>query len=498
MTEASYDVRFWHIEERDDARARYRVRWTVAGRRFNRSFVAKPLADSFRGQLLEAARKGDSFSTGTGLPQSLTRRERHVTCYEHAEEFVKATWPSAAAKSRISLLETLSVALPVLTRDLTGAPDPDVLRLAVRRALNRNEHARGLDAVELRALGWLKRASLPVSALEDPEVAFDLLDALGRKLDGSPAAPDYYSRRRRVMHRVLGYAVRKKRLNGNPFSKANLPEGWSAPLPPEDEVDPRAVGGPELVADMLTTASYVGTSQGPRFVAFYGCMFYAMMRPSEVTALVRTSCHLPGEGWGRLIFADASPAAGRDFTDDGRVHEARGLKGRPRQAAARRATRNVPIPPELVALLRAHIERFGTSEDGRLFRSANGNPIQPSTWWQVWGKVRRLALTPEQLATPLMRRPYDLRHSGITWRLNSGVPATEIAAWAGHSVEMLMRVYARCVAGLEDVWIARMDATLRPPDDQSGSAPEDRAERGEPATTPTELSPRAGDPEEEK
>jgi hypothetical protein len=26
---------------------------------------------------------------------------------------------------------------------------------------------------------------------------------------------------------------------------------------------------------------------------------------------------------------------------------------------------------------------------------------------------------------------------------------------------MLLRVYARCVAGLEDVWIARMEATLR-------------------------------------
>ena len=59
-----------------------------------------------------------------------------------------------------------------------------------------------------------------------------------------------------------------------------------------------------------------------------------------------------------------------------------------------------------------------------------------------------------------MRRPYDLRHSGVTWRLNSGIPATEVAAWAGHSVEVLMRVYARCVAGLEDVWIARMDASL--------------------------------------
>jgi len=199
-----------------------------------------------------------------------------------------------------------------------------------------------------------------------------------------------------------------------------------------------------------------------------------MMRPSEVISLTRDCCDLPGQGWGRLIFADASPAAGRDFTDDGRVHEARGLKGRPRQAAARRATRNVPIPPELVGMLRGHIERYGTGENGRLFRSEQGNPTQPSTYWRVWGKTRALALTPAGLATPLMRRPYDLRHSGITWRLNSGVPATEIAAWAGHSVEMLLRVYARCVAGMEDVWIARMDATLRPPGQPHDKRGEDR------------------------
>jgi integrase len=480
MTDASYDVRFWRIEERDYASARYRVRWKVAGRMYRRSFATRALADAFRAQLLEAARKGESFSTETGLPQSLTRHDRDVTCYEHASDFVKATWPTAAGKSRISHLETLSVVLPMLTRDLAGAPDPDVLRLAVRHALNQNTHAKGPDTEELRALAWLKRASLPISALEDPAVASDVLDALGRKLDGSPASPDYFSRRRRVMHRVLGYAVRKKRLAVNPLSKPNLPEGWSAPLAPEDVVDPRSVGGAELVADMLTVATYVGRYQGLRFVAFYGCMFYAMMRPSEVTPLTRDDCHLPAEGWGRLIFADASPAAGRDFTNDGRVHEARGLKGRPRQAAARRSTRNVPIPPELVALLRDHIERFGTGEDGRLFRSQHGNPIQPSTWWQIWRKVRRLALTPAQLGTPLLRRPYDLRHSGITWRLNSGVPPTEIAAWAGHSVEMLLRVYARCVAGLEDVWIARMDATLRTPDAQPDGTPADHPERDGP------------------
>ena len=114
----------------------------------------------------------------------------------------------------------------------------------------------------------------------------------------------------------------------------------------------------------------------------------------------------------------------------------------------------------MVALLREHIACFGVGPDGPVFRSEGGNPIQPSTWWRVWQKVRAQALTPGQLATPLMRRPYDLRHSGVTWRLNSGVPPAEVAAWAGHSVEVLMRVYAKCMTGMEDVWITRMNDAL--------------------------------------
>ena len=234
-------------------------------------------------------------------------------------------------------------------------------------------------------------------------------------------------------------------------------------------MDPRAVGSPALVAEMLQACGTIGKRQGPRFVAFYGCMFYALMRPSEVAALTREACYLPESGWGHLIFADASPAAGRAYTDDGQVHEDRGLKGRTRgrpTPRARRPVRKVPIPPELVELLRAHVTQFGAAQDGRLFRTENRTPIQPSTWWQVWQKVRAASLTPEQLASPLMKRPYDLRHSGVTWRLNSGVPPAEIAAWAGHSVEMLMRTYARCVTGMEDIWIIRMDKTLHPEEDQ--------------------------------
>ena len=68
-----------------------------------------------------------------------------------------------------------------------------------------------------------------------------------------------------------------------------------------------------------------GAGESPRrFAAFYGCMFYAMMRPAEVAALTRAGCELPEQGWSHLTFADSSPAAGRAFTDDGRVHEHRG------------------------------------------------------------------------------------------------------------------------------------------------------------------------------
>jgi integrase len=106
----------------------------------------------------------------------------------------------------------------------------------------------------------------------------------------------------------------------------------------------------------------------------------------------------PQSGWGYLIFADSSPAPGEAYTDDGQVHEHRGLKGRTRgrpSPRARRPVRKVPIPPELARLLRAHIATFGVAPDGRLFRSENGNPLQPSTWWQVWQKVRAASLTPE-------------------------------------------------------------------------------------------------------
>src|SRR5215471_9369536 len=103
---------------------------------------------------------------------------------------------------------------------------------------------------------------------------------------------------------------------------------------------------------------------------------------------------------GVLEFSEIRSAAGREWTDDGQVHEVRRPKGGPRNAV-----RGVPVPPVLVELLREHIQEFGTAPDGRLFRTYRGATYLPSTLWQV---------------LPKARRPYDFRHAGVSWRLNAG------------------------------------------------------------------------------
>jgi hypothetical protein len=61
----------------------------------------------------------------------------------------------------------------------------------------------------------------------------------------------------------------------------------------------------------------------------------------------------------------------------------------------------------------------------------------------------------------------------VTWRLDAGMPPTEVAACSGHSVEVLMRIYARCMTGLEDVWITRMTSALHLEDPGSGEEDQD-------------------------
>ena len=83
-----------------------------------------------------------------------------------------------------------------------------------------------------------------------------------------------------------------------------------------------------------------------------------------------------------------------------------------------------------------------------------------STIYRVWDRAREKALTPAQYDSPLAARPYDLRHACLTTWLNAGVDTTLVARWAGHSVGILLKVYAGCLDDRDAIAKARIEEML--------------------------------------
>jgi len=91
---------------------------------------------------------------------------------------------------------------------------------------------------------------------------------------------------------------------------------------------------------------------------------------------------------GRLLLTGNAPRAGSAWTDSGNAHDERHLKHR-----AKKITRPVPVPPELVTLLGAHLHVYGTAADGRLFYGRHGAMLSESVYGRIWQQARRAALS---------------------------------------------------------------------------------------------------------
>ncbi|MGY1453194.1 tyrosine-type recombinase/integrase [Streptomyces sp. SS8] len=442
----SYKVSVWKLSvNRTTKKPTYVVRWTVDGSPFSESHKTKALADRFRARLLRAVDKGEPFDTVTGLPDSLRGSKTALTLLELAVKYIDGRWASASAKQRDSMTDSLAVAVPSLVKQVRGRPEPEVLRRALRSyLLPPPRRSRDRPEEVAAAARWIEKASLPVAELTETDRVHTLVDALTRKLDGAPAANQTYKRRRAVTYNVLEYAVELEALASNPLGKVRRKRGQQ----PVQEVDRRVVVNPRQARELLTAVTYVGgwdRASGRRLRAFFGCMYYAALRPGEALGLRRSDCELPAEGWGRITVEETRPSAGKAWTDSGEAHDRRGLKQR-----SPGEVRIVPIPPPLVRMLREHLEEFGAAEDGRIFSSERGNVVASSSYYRVWRQARKLGLVPEQAASVLAAKPYDLRHACVSQWLNSGVPAPEVAVRAGHSVEVLLKIYAKCIDGQEE------------------------------------------------
>ncbi|MGW6456568.1 tyrosine-type recombinase/integrase [Streptomyces sp. NPDC055078] len=442
----SYKVAVWKLSiNRSAKKPTYLVRWSVDGAPFHESYKTKALADRFRARLLRAADKGEPFDTVAGLPDSLRGGTAALSLLGLALKYIDARWAEASAKQRDSITDSLATVLPALVKPGRGRPASETLRRALRSYVlppPRRERERSEEIAG--AVHWIEKASLPVAELQEITRVHELIDALSRKLDGKPASRHTYRRRRAVVFNVLEYAVELEMLTANPLSRVRRKRGNRA----VQEVDRRVVVNPRQARELLAAVTYVGgyeRASGRRLRAFFGCLYYAALRPGEALGLRRSDCVLPEKGWGRVELAETRPAAGKAWTDTGEAHDQRGLKQR-----AEGEVRIVPIPPPLVRLLREHLAEFGTVTDGRLFASERGNVIAASSYSRVWKQTRELALLPGQVASVMAFRPYDLRHAGVSQWLNSGVPAPEVAARAGHSVDVLLKIYAKCIDGQEE------------------------------------------------
>ena len=118
---------------RPGRRKPFEVRWQAAGRSRSKSFITRKLADSYRAELVRAARMGLEFDPLTGEPTVWNLpRPSIVTWYQEATAYAAMKWPSLAAHSRASLAESLATVTPVLTQPgARDRPDPSELRTAL-------------------------------------------------------------------------------------------------------------------------------------------------------------------------------------------------------------------------------------------------------------------------------------------------------------------------------------------------------------------------------
>ena len=395
----SYDVRFWDIKRLGNGTAaRYRVRWAVDGREHCKSFKARPLADGFLDGLKDAVRDRRPFNPRTGLPEAETTGDEMVTWYQHARAYAEAKWPNLAPVSRRSVAEALVTVTIALSAKEPGAPRGR--RCCGRRcsAGRSTPPPATADPPEkiADALDWAERASLPVAELEDTATVRLALAACARNLTGKAAAGSTQRRKRSVFYNALGYAVEQGHLASNPVDRIQ----WTTPAVAAS-VDRRVVVSPAQARSLLAAVRAL-SERGQHLEAFFACLYYAALRPSEAVMLREADLYLPKKGWGRIVLAASASRAGTAWTDDGTARQERGLKHR-----ADNETRTIPIPPELVRLLRAHIKRYGTTPDGRIFQTARGGILQDSGYNEVWTEARKKALTPAQYS--VAARPPPLR-----------------------------------------------------------------------------------------
>ncbi|WP_143034633.1 hypothetical protein [Glycomyces sambucus] len=200
---------------------------------------------------------------------------------------------------------------------------------------------------------------------------------------------------------------------------------------------------------------------GWRYVPYFALMAFGALRPEESIDFRKYDLELPKEirhipmhqltdeqkeTWATLYIHETAPVVGSAWTDSREIRDDRGLKQREEGEV-----RTAPSEPMLTRILIDHMlhPEFQEGPGGQINTRPNGELLADSTIRRKFHEARALTFTKVQLASKLLARPYDFRPACITeWLADVGDP-TPVAAWAGHTVAVLLRIYAKWIDGRE-------------------------------------------------
>jgi integrase len=128
-----------------------------------------------------------------------------------------------------------------------------------------------------------------------------------------------------------------------------------------------------------------------------------------------------------------------------------GVEGTPK---SKRSRRTIKLPRIALDALKQHIKSGDYADDDWLFPNAAGNPI----WCYSFITHYWRPLT--ERAGVAYKNFHTTRHYVASTLLGKGLPITVVAAYLGHDVRTLLKVYAHFMPDQRDMVSAAMDSVL--------------------------------------
>jgi len=435
-------VEVYNLRERPDKKKKFVVAWRVGKSQPRRSFSTKKEADLFRSQLMSAKSDGDRFSPTTYLPESWNDKSS-VSLADAVHKWFRQNYTSWAPKTRRSAAEPLCELLMLMVKDPKKALPASTLTSLTPQQSMRRQIMDWLSSPPQTAKTplWLVKNTLPMVEITEQKCA-DVNFQLQHRQDGTPKMKATQQRFRSNINAFFKWASKTQGfIPFNPWPqpiratrKSDRKKKTSAnstlPANKKPLIAPR-----EIIAAIDRPVGRTDRKGGRARRLLLAIMWFAGLRPGEAVALRIEECTLPETGWGSMIIDRANTDAGSRWTRAGE-----------QEGGPKTVDRTVPIPPELVARIVAHI---GTRTSGLVAPNERGQMVDVNNLSKTWRKLRLDK-----------SRPYDLRAARATLHVNSRRPLATVALEGGHSKETLVKDYLRSFEGDEEVGLDEVEALL--------------------------------------